>query len=199
MPFRYDPPPTSGQLRQGEILGDLWFNEPEYPPIEIPEGKLPTILGVEYPLLIVMTADCDLEWDFKARFPDEQSQAQYQTSPNIEDSPKLITHVLFCSVFEKGKIRPRFTGMRAIWTRIQQNQDERYHHFKPASVDAPPSVNALEDLYLDFKKTPALSVKTLYDGFRTGEIRRVAIVPSPYIYDLTHRFFGFLSRVGLPD
>jgi hypothetical protein len=30
-------------------------------------------------------------------------------------------------------------------------------------------------------------------------VQRVAIMPPIYMHDLMHRFYGFLSRVGLPD
>jgi hypothetical protein len=125
--------------------------------------------------MIVMNADCDLEWDFKARFPSQQEQDQ---SPDIdEDHPALIPFVFLCDVYGEEQIRPNIKGSD-IWRRIKQNQDERYHHFVPAPLGNPP-IGSLPDLYLDFKKVLALPTRRLYEGLARG-IERIAVVPPIY-------------------
>ena len=87
--------------------------------------------------------------------------------------------------------------MGDIWKRIRQNQDERYHRFEAAPVGEPP-VNQLPDLYLDFRKTMALPTGTLYEGLGSGKVMRLAVVPPVFVHDLMHRFYAYLSRIGLP-
>jgi hypothetical protein len=111
--------------------------------------------------------------------------------------PGLIPHVLVCKAYEEKDIRVQINGTM-MWKRVQQNQDERYHHFMSAPIGEPPS-GQLPDLYLDFKKTLGLPMQGLYGGIRDGQITRVAVVPAIHVHDLVHRFYGFQSRVGLPE
>lgn len=147
--------------------------------------------------MIVMTAVCDLEQDFNTRFPDDDSKQRYRSATVDKNDPHLVPHVLLCEVFEEAEIRGLSQFRSDIWKRIRQNQDERYHHL-PAGAIGEPAVDNLPDLYLDFKKTIALPTASLYEGLREGQVRRLAVVPVIYIHDLIHRFYGFLSRVGLP-
>ena len=196
MPFKYDIPPNSGPLRQGELLGDIWEHRPPHPPVEMPQGSTVEVTSIHHPFMIVMTADCDLEQDFNARFSEKNAAEQAAETTAEQKHPALVPHVLLCEVYDSNQIRPRVPGSD-VWKRIQQNQDERYHHFPPAQIGDRP-VDEFLDLYLDFKKTLALPTENLYLALAQG-VSRLALVPSPYIHDLMHRFYGFLSRVGLPD
>lgn len=198
MPFKYDAPPEVGALRQGELLGEIWEYRPEHPPIALPQDTSIQYRAVHHPLMMVMNPDCDLEWDFRSRFPDESAQSTYTPAPEASKPNILISHVLLCDVYEKGNIIDRVSPGRDIWKRIEQNQDERYHHFRPAPI-GDSSTNELLDLYLDFKKVFGLPTESLYEGLRANAVKRIALVPPTYIHDLTHRFYGFLSRVGLPE
>lgn len=196
MAFIYDIPPNPGFVIQGKILGNIWEHRPLHPPVEIPEGSFIEVDSVHHPLMIVMTAVCDLEQDFRKRFPGDASQRDY-SSPHLDESdPHLVPHILLCEVFKEEKIRQPSMG-RELWRRVSQNQDERYHHL-PVGDIGNPAVDQLPNLYLDFKKTIALPTSSLYEGLRGGQVRRVAVFPAVFIHDLMHRFYGFLSRVGLP-
>lgn len=205
MPLVYDDPPSSGALGQGEILADIWEHRALPPPIEIPQDSAVDVRSVFHPLVIVMTAVCDLEWDHQARFAQKASEdegaaaiVEYDQQLVDDSDPGIVPHVLLCEGYQRDQIRPRFTGMTDIWKRIRQNQDERYHRFEQASIghsSGPP----LPELFLDFKKTLSLPTQALYEGLDKGSVRRVAVVPPVYLHDLMHRFYGFLSRVGVPD
>lgn len=58
---------------------------------------------------------------------------------------------------------------------------------------------ALPELVLDFKKPLTLSTAMVYEGLRLRKVRRFGVVPPVYLHDLIQRFYGFLSRVALPD
>lgn len=144
-----------------------------------------------------MSPDCDLEWDFKARFPDQQSQEQLSSPSDISDLPVSVSHVFLAKIYRREKIRSLIKGSD-IWKRIENNQDERYHRFKESPVGEP-LTTVLPDLYIDFKKALAIPTKSLYEGLRVGGVRRIALIPDKYIHDLMHRYYGFLSRVALPE
>ena len=196
MALQYDSP-QSGALRQGEILRDIWEHLPQYPPIESQPNQFFSVDSIHHELVVVMSPDCDLDWDFKARFPDAQSQAELRTPERVSESPKAIPYIFLAKLYLYEGIRSRVvnSGMRE---RIQKNQEERFHHFQGALIDGS-GVDRLPDLYIDFKKSLAVPTQKLYEGFSVDGVKRVALIPAPYIHHLMHRYYGYLSRVALPE
>lgn len=197
MPLQYAVTPISGALRQGEILGDIWIHRPLYPPIDNTEGSSFEVHSDYHPLMVIMSPDCDLEQDFKVRFPNPQDQEQYQSVTVDESLPAIIPQVLLCDLYEESEIRPRIPGSD-VWKRVRQNQDERYHHFEAAPIGNP-TQREFSALYLDFKKSLSLPTYSLYEGLRVKKVQRITLIPPVYIHQLLHRFYGFLSRVALPE
>ena len=196
MPFEYLNPQTSSALRQGEIISDVYELQPQHPPTQISSDESNvTVQPIYHPRLIVITADCDLLWDYEARIKIQKEQQ----SINIEEreNASIMPHVLLCELYEQAELRARVTGSD-LWKRIRQNQDERYHHLPSASVGNP-RVSELPDLYLDFKKAFSLPTNHLYEALDSSLIGRVAVMPPVYLHDLMHRFYSFLGRVGVPE
>ena len=101
-------------------------------------------------------------------------------------------------MYKESQIRSRSEVNSDLWRRIERNQDERYHHFTEAPIENS-SDDGLPDLYIDFKKALAIPTKSLYEGLRVEGVKRIALIPEVYIHHLMHRYYGFLSRVALPD
>jgi hypothetical protein len=198
VPFAYDVPPQFGALRQGEILTGICEYRPRLAPIAQTHQTGVDVVPIHHPYMIIMTADCDLDWDFKARFANQQAEEFYDDEVILQHEalPAIIPHILLCEVYDSAAVRARVPASD-IWKRIRQNQDERYHYFQATSIGEP-SIDQLSDVCLDFKKTLALPTQSIYNGICAHGIHRFAIVPPIYIHDLMHRFYGFLSRVGLP-
>ena len=196
MALQYDSP-QSGAIRQGEILRDIWEHLPQYPPIESQPNQSFSVDSTHHELVVVMSPDCDLDWDFKARFPDAQSQVELRTPERVSESPKAIPYIFLAKLFLYEGIRSRIvsSGMKE---RIQKNQEERFHHLKEASI-GDSDVDQLPDLYIDFKKALAVPTQKLYEGFRVDGVKRVALIRDRYIHHLMHRYYGYLSRVALPE
>jgi hypothetical protein len=57
---------------------------------------------------------------------------------------------------------------------------------------------SLPELILDFKKSTGMPPESVYACIAANQITRVARVPDVFLQDLTHRLYGYLSRVG-PD
>jgi hypothetical protein len=103
-----------------------------------------------------------------------------------------------CDLFTEDEIHAQMPGSD-IWKRVKKNQDERYRCLPIADIGIP-SIKVLPTSYMDFKKTIGLPTFAVYQGIAASEgISRVAVVPPVYLHQLIHRFFGFLSRIGLPD
>ena len=195
MPLEYLPPPASNALRQGEIIAGIWEHQSDSAPVEVLEGSGISFDPISHPLLMVMTPDCDLLWDYEGRI---RAQSEGQPIGDARDDPGVLPHVLLCDLFSHEEIRPRFTGQSDIWRRIRQNQNERYHHLPTAPV-GDTADEVLPDLYLDFKKILTLPTHRFYEGLESASIKRLAIMPPIYLQDLMHRFYAFLGRVGVPD
>lgn len=190
VPFRYEAPAPHA-LRQGEILGPVWTHRIPRPAHRLPDGDTHPVESEEHPLMIVLHADCDLERDYEQR---DSSSGQLRP----EQKPMgVLPGVILCDLFFDADIRPRLAPGREEHRRASQNQNERFHHLSPAGIEG--GGEGLPDLYLDFKRTLIEPPEAIYGAIISGGIHRVAIVPPPYLQDLTHRFFGFHSRVGLPD
>ena len=198
MSLRYDASQNAGPLQQGEILADIWELRPRHPTIEPPESVQVDSLWHEY--MIAMSSACDLEFDFKARFPQEEIQETADESPFEAEQPKkIVPYVLLCDGYQESKIRNLADlKTKGALDHIDRNQDERYHHLAAGPIGESEEV-ILPDLYLDFKKIVALPTGSIYEGIRRGGITRVAVVRPPYLQNLTHRLYSFLSRVGIPD
>lgn len=149
-------------------------------PIASDEG---TAVGaaVTHPLSIVMTAECDLEWDYRSRI--------------LDRGEKKLHHVLLLDVFEESDIR-HVVGSSELWRHAKNNNTARFHHLAAGAVVGGAQ---LPDYYIDFKRFFTMPTAPIYTGINTGVIARVCRVPDIFIHDLMQRCFSFLARVGLPE
>lgn len=187
MGFRYDLPPSSFPIRQGEIIQNLQEVTPDASgsgAITDATQEMPVYL-VEHPFAMVVSQDCDLTQDYRTRV---------QSEPNSET---LLTHVQFCELFPASEIRARNIGSKE-WRQVRDNKWERYHHLNQASIGSSEE-STLPDLCADFKRTFSLDVAYAYWLVSSGSAVRKATLPEPYLRDFVHRLHGFLSRVPLPD
>lgn len=188
MTFRYDSPPISSPLRQGEVIQSLREVIPITSGLQKLSDETKTIPVYQsfYPFAMVVSQDCDLDQDCKAR---------NRTEP---DRSKLLAHIQFCELFPENEIRiPRKLGHKD-WTRVNENQYERYHHLNGASI-VDNQNGDLPDLYADFKRTFSLDVGYAYWLISSATSARIALLLDPYLRDFIHRLHSFLSRVPLPD
>ena len=114
--MEYLNPQTSSALRQGEIISDVYELQPQHPPIQMADESNVTVQPIYHPRLIVITADCDLLWDYEARIKIQKEQQ----SINIEMrmNPSILPHILLSELYEQGELRGRVTGSD-IWKRIR--------------------------------------------------------------------------------
>ena len=198
MPLVLDPPPSAGALRQGEILSDVYEYQALHPPIENTSNDPLSFQPLQHPFLIVMTADCDLLQDYKARItPPNQEQTLQGVRQERSRRNALLPHILLCELYERHEISAILTEA-GLLKRIEDNQIERYHRFTTAHIGNS-QVDQLPELFLDFKKILTLPADRLYEGLESSKITRVALVPPIWVHDLMHRFYSFLGRVGVPE
>lgn len=185
---------ADGPFCQGEILADIQEHRPL---TASPVNPVPTV-AFPRPFSIILSSICDLQQDFTERFRrDEATRELLRADPRL-DHPRLLTYVLLCELFPKARVHEQEGMNRRIRDRIDSDQDERYHMLRVPDTHQVP-IDALRESVIDFKKCFAVPTSSLYASLADGHMRRVAVLPGPYIQDLMHRFFGYLSRVGVPD
>lgn len=99
MPLNYDLPPSHGAYRQGEILAGLWEHRTWYPAAKVEEGAEIPIESLEHPLVIVLTADCDIEHDFDSRAARDQPGRARESLIADYSAPPLIPYLLMCDLY----------------------------------------------------------------------------------------------------
>jgi hypothetical protein len=132
--------------------------------------------------VIIVTQDCDLEQDFRAR--NEQVRQD-----------KLLPNVLLCIAQESSTVQVAGSN---VWKRLRQNKDERYQFLERV----PPELDALRqgipELVVDFKQYFTLPTDELYERVMSQAKRRCRLI-NEYLAHFASRFSYFQSRVALPE
>ena len=171
-------------LRQGEILSDVIQFRLDITGLgEFPVGDHARGSKFMHPLVVVVSQDCDLDWDFKGR-------------ANLK-SGKELPAVLLCEVNLATEIRNLPDVNSTIWTRIRANKDERYQFLERAPNNCDAQKAGLPEMALDFKRCFSIPTPELYLQVKNQAKRRCRLL-SPYVEHLSHRLFYFHARIGLP-
>jgi len=178
------------RIYQGDIFKDI-----EYIEQTIEKEGIIEISKIIFPLVIVLTQDCDLEQDFfNRRDTESKNQDKHLFSAivaplyNAEDflnGNHLSELNLKMQLIKKKKQGKDTTHYRFL----KINEIPRYHYleFKPDI----PIVNSV----IDFKHYFTIHIETL---MKIKNEKFVCKVCELYREDISHRFANFLSRIGLP-
>jgi hypothetical protein len=178
----------TGALRQGELLSGLVLARRRLDTIAAGQ---PVVLPIQYPWAVVMSQDCDLDWDHRSRQEEPEPLV-----PDVVGPPKQIPNILFCEAMEAEDARARVD--KRTWDRIKINKDERYHFLQKVSSVEDALGNQIPELCLDFKRYFTVPTTEVYLQL-TLEARRRCVLNPPYLQHLCTRFFYFQSRVALPE
>jgi hypothetical protein len=204
-----DPPiyrrsPARGALRQCEILSHVLEIR-----IDIGAGVqrgTPSLNARVHPYVLVLSQDCDLDWDYRARSP-------LPGAVTVAEERK-IPAILLCEVIAAANLRARPDINSSLWNTVKQNKNERYQFLEqvPAGQDAVRL--GLPELALDFKRYFTIPAEQLYYQLRYQRLHRSfdveveeprivkayrrCCVTSPYAEHLASRFAYFQSRIALP-
>lgn len=184
-------PEIGSPFRQGEIFSNVV--EVRLDPDSLtgdPDAEF-ELTATVHPIAVLVTQDCDLDWDFKARI--EADPIKKSKSQN-----KLLPNLLFCEVLPAEELRGNQALASDIWKRVKQNQDERYHYL----FDVRPELEALGQgfppLAIDFKRLFTIPTEEMYKRV-SFETRRRTILQGPFMQDLSNRFAYYHLRVALPS
>lgn len=174
------------RISQGDIYRNI-----EYVEYVVEKDGIVEISKIEYPLVIVLTQDCDLEQDFKQRL----------TSNKIPNHDKWLVSVLVAPLYnvehfylgehltELGYEMQKINKSKTPGMYLRDNQIPRFHYLEfPDTAHIVPSV-------IDFKHYFSVDVHYLHGAINS---LYVCSVKELYREDISHRFASFLARIGLP-
>lgn len=178
-----------GPLRQGEIISNLI--QVKLRPDSI--GSTDGYRGLEilHPLAIIVTQDCDLEQDFKARFGGKAGEH------------RLLPNILFCEVHTAqdmvfGERNRELLKSSTVRQNFANNKDERYHFLQKISSREDRLKEGLPELAIEFKRYFTIPTDEVYYRIKIQSARRRCRLKSPYLEHFSVRFHYYHYRIALP-
>lgn len=176
-----------GRISQGDV-----FREVECIEYVAEKRGVLEVSKIVYPLVVVLTQDCDLEQDAQHHNP--------QGQPTNHD--KKLFFVLVVPLYnaehvfqgdhlsELGLTMVEIKKNRTPGEYLMKNQRPRYHFLEfPPNVPIVPSI-------ADFKHYFSVSLRSLEKSRNKKFVCRLSEL---FREDLSQRFAGYLARIGLPE
>ncbi len=183
------------RIQQCDILRDVDFIQR----IEIIENCV-RIHKIIFPLVLVLTQDCDLKQDAQYHFEngsppptDDKKLLSVIVAPIYNEEMFLIgEHLKDDTInYKMQKINKKKKGkFTTQYSNLINNQIPRYHHLKFKGTDL------IVDSVIDFKHYFTVNIEELMS---TKKDRFICKIKELYREDISLRFANFLSRIGLPD
>jgi hypothetical protein len=176
------------RICQGDIFRDIEYIE------YVSEKKgIIEVSKIIFPLVIVLTQDCDLQQDYKFRWSREgKSKTQDKWLVSVLVAPLYNAE----HVFQGSHLSDLDLEMEPIkknrspGTFLKENQNPRYHY-----LDFPPNIPLVPSI-IDFKHYFSVNVQYLKKIKTTNYICSISNL---FREDISQRFAGFLARIGLPE
>jgi hypothetical protein len=176
----------SARVCQGDIFGDVEMIE--Y--VVEHEGNI-ELSRIVFPLVVVLTQDCDLEQEHRVRWSGNGKGTQDKWLISVLVAPLYnIEHVYQGDhLSDIGMSMEPINAKKSPGKNLRNNERPRYH-FLSFPADQP-----IVDSVVDFKHYFSVNGNYLRRLRRTNFICRLAPL---YREDLSHRFAAYLARIGLP-
>lgn len=170
------------RLYQGDIIKDVPYIE-SYSEVD---GQI-TISIITFPYAIIVSQECDLEWDQEKR-PDKFDLISALLVPLYNYEHVLDGSYLKHLGTQMGSFSPNKS--KTDNKMLRQNENPRYHYIEfPDDIEIVPSV-------CDFKQYFSVSISSLLELKRGSNY--ICTLKTPYKERLVQRYTNYLSRIGLP-
>lgn len=174
------------RIQQGDIISNVDYIES----VDITDGKI-KISTITFPLVVVLTQECDLTWDYESRLA-EKGEDKYLFSVIVAP---LYNYEHFIAGEHLSELGQRMATISRRETKtdnknLRQNETPRYHYIEfPENI---PIVNSV----VDFKHYFTVNVKTL-QKYKCDNY--ICTIGDLFRERLSQRFANYLSRIGLPE
>lgn len=177
----------SARIAQGDVIRDVECIE--Y--VSERNGRL-QISKVMFPLVVVLTQDCDLAQDYRFRWSRQETSTEDKLLLSVLVAPLYNAEHVYSGdhLSELGMRMVSIDRNKSPGKNLRKNETPRYHYLEfSGEVPIVPSV-------VDFKHY--FSVNAIYLK-RLKARNYVCRLSSLYREDVAQRFSSFLSRIALPD
>lgn len=176
----------NSRVAQGDILRNV--EHIEY--ISVNSGNI-EISKIEFPLVVVLTQDCDLAQDYKFRW----------SRANTKNQDKLLLSVLVAPLYnvehvyrgeqlqDIGLKMSEISKNKTPGSYLRNNETPRFHY-----LDFPDDVPIVASV-IDFKHYFSVNVEYLKQHKKENFVCQLSEL---FREDVSQRFSSFLSRIGLP-
>lgn len=187
----------TGRINQGDIYRDIEYIES----VEIANKEI-KISKIIFPLVIVLTQDCDLQQDSAYRIEDTETpnsdnrklfsiivaplynEEMFLAGEHLNDDETITMKMAGIPKFGKKK------KITSQYNNLVKNETPRYHHLAfPDDID-------IVDSVIDFKHYFTINIDNL---MKDKNEKFVCKISELYRENVSQRFAFFLSRIGLPN
>ena len=188
---------VSERINQGDIFRDVEYIEN----IEIINNEI-KISKIVFPLVVVLTQDCDLQQDSAYRIEEINTpnndnkklfsvivaplynEEMFLAGEHLNDNETITMKMVGIPKYgKKNKIT-------TVYTNLINNETPRYHHLSFSD-----EINIVDSV-IDFKHYFSANIDNL---MKNKESKFVCKISELYREDVSKRFAFFLSRIGLPN
>lgn len=187
----------SDRINQGDIYKDIEYIEK----VEIINNEI-VISKITFPLIVVLTQDCDLQQDSAYRIENENppsndnkrlfsvivaplyNEEMFLAGEHLNDNSTIQMKMRSFQKFGKKN------NITSEYKNLINNETSRYHY-----LSFPPEIVNIVDSVIDFKHYFTVNIDNL---MKVKEEKFVCKIPVLYREKLSQRFAYFLSRIGLP-
>jgi hypothetical protein len=171
------------RISQGDIFRDVECIE-----YAVEKRGIVEVSKIIFPLVVVLTQDCDLEQDFNGRGGDKQGNRLLSVLVvPLYNAEHVFTGEHLSELDIKGT---NINRKKTEGKTLMQNERPRYHY-----MDFPVDIPAVASI-ADFKHY--FSVQTTYlESIRKKHF--VCRLTDLFREDLSQRFAAYLGRIGLPS
>lgn len=175
------------RICQGDIFRDV-----EYIEYALEKSGTIEVSKIIFPLVLVLTQDCDLEQDYLYRWSRKKQENQDKWLLSVLVAPLYnAEHVYQGEHLSELDLKMQVINQKkSPGEYLRGNQLPRFHFLDfPAEIPIVPSV-------IDFKHYFSVNVKYLHSVKRTHFVCSISPL---FREDISLRFSGFLARIGLPE
>lgn len=158
----------------------------------VEKGGSLEISKITFPLVVVLTQDCDLEQDHRVRWARPPKSSQDKCLISVLVAPLYnVEHVYSGEhLSQLGLTMEPINRNKTPGNFLRNNERPRFHYLSfPANFP-------IVDSVVDFKHYFGVNIKMLRS---LKKINFVCRLQKLYREDLSQRFSSYLSRIGLPD
>ncbi len=174
------------RIYQGDIFKDI-----EHIEYIVEKSGLVEISKITFPLVVVLTQDCDLEQDYKSRWSRQSKRNQDKLLISVLVAPLYnIEHVYLGEhLIDLEMKMEAINRSKSPGKYLRNNERPRYHYISF------PDTFPIVDSVVDFKHYFSLNVQYLRNIRKENFACRLAEL---HRENLSQRFASYLSRIGLP-